>query len=67
MEQRYIRVEPPYAGLDGLLREEGEKTLFLVCDEALRFLKLKDYFDTLEARLGIRVVCFSDFTPNPAY
>ena len=67
MAQRYIRVEPPYGGLDDLLREEGEKTLFLVCDEALRFLRLKAYFDTLETRLGIRVVTFSDFAPNPAY
>ena len=67
MEQTILRVDPPYAALDELLRESGAKTLFLVCDEALRFLRLKDYFDTLEARLGIRVVRFSDFSPNPAY
>lgn len=67
MEQTILRVDPPYAALDELLREAGAKTLFLVCDEALRFLRLKDYFDTLETRLGIRVVRFSDFSPNPAY
>ena len=67
MEQRHIRVEPPYDALDSLLREGGGKPLFLVCDEALRFLKIREYFDTLEARLGVRTVRFSGFSPNPSY
>lgn len=54
-------------GLDGYLREVGAERLFLVCGGSIRKLELGAWFDTLEARTGIRVVRFSGFRPNPAY
>ena len=39
----------------------------LVCGAALDAMPIKRYFDSVEARLGIKIVRFSDFTPNPVY
>ena len=39
----------------------------LVCDAALQFLSIKDYFYNLESRTGIKVVIFDDVQPNPVY
>lgn len=56
-----------YAELDEYFVGNGIKSLLLVCDDAFRFLRIKDYFDTLESRKGIRVIRFSGFQPNPLY
>ena len=44
-----------------------DQHVFLVCGRSIRFLRLNDYFSSLEERLGIRVTRFSDYKPNPAY
>ena len=64
MEQRCLG---SLGQLEELLRENRAKTLFLVCDPALALLPAAAWFDTLEARAGIRVARFSDFEPNPVY
>ena len=53
--------------MDEYFAKRGERTVFLVCGESIRYLKLWNYFNTLEDRLGIKVVRFSDFKPNPFY
>lgn len=65
--QQILTASANYAELDEYFIQSGVKRILLVCDEAFRFLRIKDYFDTLEARLGIHVVPFSDFRPNPLY
>ena len=65
MKQTVLLAERGYDALDRLLLTHGVKTLFLVCDGSFRFLKIREAVDTLEERLGIWVVRFDRFTPNP--
>lgn len=65
--QRIINASANYVELDEYFVKSGAKSILLVCDSAFGFLRIKDYFDTLEERKGIRVVKFSDFQPNPLY
>lgn len=67
MEQRILSAENNYRQLDDYLTSHGFKTVMLVCDSSIRFLKLDEYFRQAEERLGIRIVRFSDFQPNPLY
>ena len=56
-----------FAELDTLFEKLNIKTLMLVCGKSFDSLKIKSYFDTLSERLGIRIIRFSDFKPNPLY
>ncbi|MBQ8317379.1 MAG: phosphonoacetaldehyde reductase [Lachnospiraceae bacterium] len=67
VEQKVLVADNDYVELDNYIQENGFKTVFLVCDDSLRFLRIKEYFDKVEKRLNIRLVYFSDFTPNPLY
>ena len=66
MEQLILSSENGYAELNGYLADNNICNIFLVCDSAYGFLKIKDYFDELED-LGIEITKFSDFQPNPLY
>ena len=65
--QKILTASEKYTELDEYFASSGAKSVLLVCDGSLQFLRIKDYFDTLEARKGIKVVKFSDFQPNPLY
>ena len=65
--QEILSAGENYAALDAYFERSGAKSILLVCDAAFPFLRIKTYFETLEARKGIRVVSFSDFQPNPLY
>ena len=65
--QNVLIASDNYSELDDYYVKLGVKTILLVCDGALQFLKLNEYFYSLETRKGIRVVKFSDFEPNPQY
>ncbi len=54
MAQCVWRGEEGYSALLATLKEKKVKRLFLVCDEALRFLPLEGFFTAVEA-LGITV------------
>lgn len=62
-----MRASGDYRELDAWLEEAGIRSLFLVCGNSLRKLRLGAWFDDLEARTGVRVVRYSDFRPNPLY
>ena len=66
-EQKIITAENNYSALDKYITEKGCKSIMLVCDESLRFLKIKDYFADLSDRLNISLTYFSNFKPNPLY
>ena len=67
MTQTIITAENNYAGLDAWIARIGAKTVLLVCDESIRFLKdISAHFELIESR-GIKLVRFSDFQPNPLY
>ncbi len=65
--QRIIEATESYSEIDGFILKNKLKNILLVHDDSLRFLKIKDYFDELGVRLGIRVTEFCDFHPNPDY
>ena len=50
-----------YRDLDQYLQLKDSKKILLVCDPSISFLGINDYFLTLEERLGVKVVRFSDF------
>ena len=67
MSQIIITANSNYAGLDTWIQQTVAKTVLLVCDESIRFLKdISAHFERVESR-GIRFVRFSDFQPNPLY
>lgn len=63
MEQLIIR---EYSELKNLLKDKGIQSLFIVCDSAFPFLKIKDWVEALPEK-GIQTTLFSDFKPNPLY
>lgn len=56
-----------YEQLDEYFRGTDCKKLLLVCGGSIKYLEIGKYFDSLEERLGIKVIRFSDFQPNPLY
>jgi len=67
MTQTIITAENNYTGLDAWIERTGAKTILLVCDESIRFLKdISAHFELIESR-GTKLVRFSDFQPNPLY
>lgn len=67
MEQRVLFASENYTELDHYLKVENIKSPLLVCGSSIRLLKVGKYFETVEARLGIRITYFSEFSPNPTY
>ncbi len=65
--QQILLASESYAELDDYFRQIGARKVLLVCDSAIRFLRVNDYFNGLPARLGVEVVRFDDFLPNPRY
>lgn len=65
--QRIIEADNRYQLLDEYLKSTQQNKLMLVCGNSIKYLEIGSYFDTLEARTGIRVIRFSDFAPNPKY
>lgn len=66
-EQRILESENNYEQLDSYLKNSKHRKLLLVCGESIKYLSIDKYFDSLESRLGINVVRFIDFKPNPSY
>ena len=67
VKQTILSAENDYKSLDIWLTDNKIARLLLVCDRSLSFLTIKDYFGTLPERLGVKVVKFDDFQPNPLY
>ena len=65
--QELLKINGEYDIITERLKEKNIDSLFLVCDESINFLSVKSYFDNLTERTGIRLVCFSNFKPNPRY
>ncbi len=65
--QNILTASTDYSELDEYFKNSGAERILFVCDNSIGFLKLDDYFKSLENRVGIKVVRFSDFEPNPKY
>lgn len=66
-EQKILEASEDYVELDRYFEESGAKCILLVCGNSLQLLRISKYFDTLTERMGIRLVRFSNFKPNPLY
>lgn len=66
-EQKVLIASEEYSELDEYLENNLFNVVLLVCDSSLRFLRINNYFNNLEDRLGIKLVRFDDFNPNPLY
>ena len=66
-EQKILWASHNYEEVDKYLAESRPGKILLVCGGSISSLKLDGYFGNLEERLGIKVVRFSDFEPNPKY
>ncbi len=53
--------------LDEYLKKIRTKSIFLVCGNSFKLLDISAYFENIRARLGIKIIRFSDFHPNPIY
>lgn len=67
MEQQILIASEGYKELDDYFTENDIKKVLLVCGNSLSALKLGEYFENLENYLGIQVVKFKEFQPNPRY
>ncbi|MCR5218374.1 phosphonoacetaldehyde reductase [Treponema sp.] len=67
MSQIIFKASDTYSELDDYFKTIKCSSIFLVCDAAFKFLKIKNYFEQVSNRLGIKVVKFDDFQPNPLY
>ena len=67
MEQKIISSENNYKELDRWLLNNGLEKLLLVCGKSINRQNINSYFETVQERLGVQLVRFMDFEPNPQY
>ena len=62
-----ITAENNYEKVDKWILSTGAKAVLLVCGSSINAMPIKRYLDGIESRLGVKIVQFSDFSPNPLY
>ncbi len=67
MKQQILSPSEHYTSLDEYFALTAPRRILLVCGNSINLLRLGAYFSTLKERMGIDVVRFSDYTPNPTY
>ena len=68
MEQEILRANGTYDVLDGWFSRQGVKRPMLVCGRSAERQKIYRYLlEEAPDRLGVEIVRFSDFHPNPLY
>ncbi len=67
MEQRIIDANGQYGGFDSWFIDNHVSCIMLVCGKSIERLQINDYINKLSSRLGIRIIRFMDFQPNPLY
>lgn len=66
-EQQMIDSGGGYRELDHFFRSQAVSKIMLVCGKNVSALKIGKYFEQLKERLGVEVVLFRNFSPNPLY
>ena len=67
MEQTIITADNNYRLLDRWFLDNGLEKVLLVCGNSIAKQNINAYFAGLEDRLGVKVIRFTDFLPNPVY
>lgn len=67
MNQRIITPGENYKGLDDWIKETGCKKILMVCDGSIWYQKaFNEHLEEID-RLGVQMIGFRDFQPNPLY
>lgn len=67
MEQRILEANGNYNVVDSWFTENHIICAMLVCGKSITKQKINSYLEEVPTRLGVRVVRFMDFQPNPLY
>lgn len=67
MDQKIISADNNYRELDHWLLNHGLEKVLLVCGKSITRQNINAYFEDLPDRLGVKLVRFMDFAPNPLY
>ena len=65
--QRVWTVENDYSVLEKYLTERNVRSILLVCGSSFESLTVGKYINECAKKKGIRLVKFSEFSPNPKY
>ena len=65
--QKMLFIENNYDVLDDYLTDNNAKSLMIVCGKSVEYHPLYGHICSLRETLGIKLVRYSDFTPNPKY
>lgn len=65
MAQNVLEADGEYRLLDSWFA--GAKCVMLVCGRSICRQRIDEYLKAVPARLGVKIVRFSDFVPNPQY
>jgi alcohol dehydrogenase class IV len=67
MEQRILEANGQYDILDSWFAENHVHCAMLVCGKSITRQKINNYLENLSSRLGVKIIRFMDFQPNPLY
>lgn len=67
MEQRIIEANGNYNVLDSWFTKNHVRSAMLVCGKSIERQKINSYLENMHAYLGVNIIRFSDFAPNPLY
>lgn len=67
MSQTILEANGQYEVLDSWFEENHIRCAMLVCGKSITRQNINAYFDELPSRLGVRIIRFMDFQPNPLY
>lgn len=67
MEQKIIEAKGQYDALDSWFLENHIHSVLLVCGKSIVRQKINDYIEKLPSHLGVKIVRFMEFQPNPLY
>lgn len=67
MKQKIFEANGQYNVLDSWFTEKHIKCVMLVCRKSVKKQKIYGYLEELPYRLGIKIIHFMDFQPNPLY
>lgn len=67
MEQRILEANGNYDMVDSWFSENRVNCAMLVCGKSIIRQKINNYLEEVPSRLGVKIVRFTDFQPNPLY
>ena len=67
MRQKILEANGQYGVLDAWFAENHVKCAMLVCGKSIKRQQINKYLEEAPSRLGINIIRFTEFQPNPLY